>query len=105
MKLPGLGELNEAEALTAFRNRESAALFAWNPFMHNPKLAGRLHRVGVPTLVLWGESDRVVTPDYGRAFAARIPGARFDTIAAAGHYPYLERPQEFVASVEGFLRE
>ena len=92
MKLAGLTELSEDEALTVMRNKESAALYGWNPFMHNPKLAGRLGRIRVPSLVLWGESDRVVTPEYGRAFAERIPGAEFKTIAAAGHYPYLEQP-------------
>jgi pimeloyl-ACP methyl ester carboxylesterase len=55
--------------------------------------------------VLWGESDRVVTPAYGRAFAERIPGARFETLAAAGHYPYLEQPDAFVASVTAFLNQ
>ena len=105
MKLPGLSELSEDDAVTAYRNRESAALFGWNPFMHNPKLAGRLHRIDVPALVVWGESDGVVTPEYGRAFASLIPGARFASIPAAGHYPYLERPDEFAAMVAGFLQE
>jgi pimeloyl-ACP methyl ester carboxylesterase len=105
MKLPGVSDLTDAEVLAVMRNRESAALYAWNPFMHNPKLAARLQRIRVPSLVLWGESDRVVTPDYGRAFAERIPGAAFQTIAAAGHYPYLEQPDAFVAAVEAFINK
>jgi pimeloyl-ACP methyl ester carboxylesterase len=105
MKLPGLSELQETELVAALRNRQSAALFTWNPFMHNPRLRDRLRRIAVPTLVVWGESDRIVTPEYGRAFAGSIPGARFATIAAAGHYPYLEEPDAFVAAVEAFLRE
>lgn len=104
MRLPGLSELTNEEALTVMRNKESAALYSWNPFLHNPKLARRLDRIRVPTLVLWGDSDRVVTPDYGRAYADRIPGATFQTIAAAGHYPYLEQPEAFVEAVTQFLK-
>jgi pimeloyl-ACP methyl ester carboxylesterase len=104
MKLAGLSELDDAEALAVMRNREAAALFGWNPFMHNPKLAARLPRIRVPALVVWGESDRVVTPDYGRAFASRIGGAAFEVIVDAGHYPYLEKPAEFAALVGAFLK-
>src|SRR5277367_5659422 len=46
--------LGEDELHVVARNRESAARFAWSPYMHDPKLKGRLHRVGIPTLVLWG---------------------------------------------------
>jgi pimeloyl-ACP methyl ester carboxylesterase len=105
MKLAGLTDLTDEEALTVMRNKESAALYGWNPFMHNPKLAGRLGRIRVPSLVLWGESDRIVMPDYGRAFAGRIPGAEFTTITSAGHYPYLEQPDAFVAAVISFLQK
>jgi pimeloyl-ACP methyl ester carboxylesterase len=105
MKLPGIGTPSEEELVTLLSNRRSAALFTWKPFMHNPKLRGRLARIDRPTLVLWGESDRIVTPNYGRAIAALIPGAHFQTIAAAGHYPYLEQPEAFVTAVTTFLEE
>ena len=104
MRLPGLGSLPEAELVSLLRNRQSAALFTWKPFMHNPKLRRRLARIDRPTLVLWGESDRIVRPEYGRAYARLIPGARFQTIPAAGHYPYLERPEAFVSAVTVFFQ-
>jgi pimeloyl-ACP methyl ester carboxylesterase len=119
MKLPGVSALHtggtqaavagtaasltESELVALLRNRQSAALFTWKPFMHNPKLRARLRRVDVPSLVLWGESDRIVSPEYGRAYAQAIPGARFQTLPAAGHYPYLEQPDAFVEAVETFL--
>jgi len=103
MKLPGAPGLAHAELLTLIRNREAAARLTWKPFMHNPALRRWLHRIAVPTLVLWGESDRIVRPDYGRAFQQAIPGAQFQLIPSAGHYPYLERPDEFVAAVTAFL--
>ena len=93
----------EDDLTSLLNNRRSAALFGWKPFMHSPKLKGRLNRIDRPTLVLWGESDRVVTAEYGQAYAANIPGAHFERIAQAGHYPYLEQPQHFVEAVERFL--
>jgi pimeloyl-ACP methyl ester carboxylesterase len=87
------------------RNRESTARFGWSPFMHDPKLKQRLHRIDVPTLFLWGESDRIVTPDYGRAFCAAVPGARFETIARAGHSPHVEQPDVFARKVLAFADE
>jgi pimeloyl-ACP methyl ester carboxylesterase len=103
MQLPGAPNLADEVLLTLIRNREAAARLTWKPFMHNPALRRWLHRISVPTLVLWGESDRIVRPDYGRAFQQAIPGAQFQLIPAASHYPYLERPDEFVAAVTAFL--
>ena len=105
MKLLGLATYSEQELVVMLRGRQTTALYAWNPFMHNPYLRRRLARIDVPTLVLWGESDRVVTPDYGRAYAHSIPGARFQTIPAAGHYPHLEQPEAFATAVAAFLHE
>ena len=71
--------------------------------MHNPKLLGRLHRIAVPTQILWGDKDGIVTTDYGRAYAAAIPGATFERIAAAGHLPQLEQPEETLVHLHAFL--
>jgi pimeloyl-ACP methyl ester carboxylesterase len=95
--------ISDEEAGIMFRNREAAALFAWSPYMHDPKLASRLHRIRVPTLVLWGESDRIAPLDYGRAYAGLIPGARFETIALAGHYPHLENPDLLARRLADFV--
>ena len=85
--------LPEEELLALARNRESEAWFGWSPYMHDPKLIHRLHRIAAPTTVIWGASDGIVTPDYGRAYAAAIPGARFQIIAEAGHFPHIEQPE------------
>ena len=77
------------------RNREATARYAWSPYMHDPKLKGRLHRIRIPTLLLWGAADRILSEAYGRAYCAAIPGARFETIERAGHFPHLEQPEEF----------
>lgn len=85
------------------RNRESLARFCWEPYMHNPKLKHRLHRITVPTLFIWGENDGITPPAYGRAYADLIPDARMSVIAEAGHYPHLEQPARFLEELRGFL--
>ncbi|GAA4156758.1 alpha/beta fold hydrolase [Leifsonia shinshuensis] len=71
--------------------------------MSDPGLLGRLGAIRVPTLVVWGESDRIATPAYGRAVAAAIPGAQFAEIPAAGHLPHLEAPEATWAAIDPFL--
>jgi 3-oxoadipate enol-lactonase len=46
----------------------------------------------------------VVTPEYGRKWQAAIPGATFELIEGAGHYPQIERPELFAAAVERFTQ-
>jgi pimeloyl-ACP methyl ester carboxylesterase len=103
MPIPGRGGLDEEQLTTLLRNRQATALFGWKPFLHNPKLRRRLARIDVPTLVVWGESDGWVNVDYGRAFARAIPGARFELVEQAGHFPYLEQPDAFVATLDEWL--
>lgn len=71
--------------------------------MSDPALLGRLGTVSAPTLVVWGASDRIVTPAYGRAIAAAVPGAEFVEVPAAGHLPHLEAPQATWATIDPFL--
>jgi pimeloyl-ACP methyl ester carboxylesterase len=85
--------LPEEELAAMARNREATALFAWNPYMYDPKLRGRLHRIRIPTLFLWGASDRFAPAAYGRRYCGEIPGAKFEEIAAAGHFPHIEQPE------------
>jgi len=102
-KAPDPRELPDEQVETMAANRIALGLYTWEPYMHDPKLRHRLHRIDIPTLVLWGESDRLVTPEYGRKYAGLIPGASFVTIAEAGHSPHAEQPDAFVATVRGFL--
>jgi pimeloyl-ACP methyl ester carboxylesterase len=71
--------------------------------MSDAALLGRLGTVTVPTLVVFGESDRVVTPAYGRAVAHAIPGAEFAVVPAAGHLPHLEAPTPTWAVIDPFV--
>jgi pimeloyl-ACP methyl ester carboxylesterase len=72
--------------------------------MTDPTLAGRLSGVSTPTLVVWGEADRIGDPDFGRAFAAAIPGAQFTLLPEAGHLPQIETPDALVEVVWAFAQ-
>lgn len=99
-----LASLSDDELTVLARNREATALYAWEPYFHNPKLRRRLHRISVPTLLLWGASDRFVTSEYyGAAYREAIPGARLTMIEQAGHLPQLEQPESCVAQIRQFL--
>ena len=86
------------------RNIETTARLCWEPYMHNPRLKLRLHRIQVPSLVVWGKNDGIVTTEYGKAYSKLIKGAKFAAIAKAGHYPHLEQPAAFMTAVSGFIR-
>lgn len=66
-------------------------------------LARRIHRVAAPTLLVWGEADRLVDPAYGEAFASRLRDARLVTVPGAGHLPQLENPEPVAAALREFL--
>jgi pimeloyl-ACP methyl ester carboxylesterase len=70
--------------------------------MGDPTLAGRLGGVSTPTLVVWGEADRIGDPEFGRAFAAAIPGAEFTLLPESGHMPQIETPDALVKVVWEF---
>jgi pimeloyl-ACP methyl ester carboxylesterase len=81
----------------------ATAKLGWNPYLHNPKLPGRLRRISAPTLVVAGAADRFTPRAHPEAYAAGIAGARLAVIEAAGHMVPMERPAEFTAVVREFL--
>jgi pimeloyl-ACP methyl ester carboxylesterase len=97
--------MTDQEMISFARNWDSLCLYAWKPHMYNPQLKHWLHRISVPTKLIWGEADRIVTPDYGRAYASLIPGAQFTIVPDAGHHPELEQADAFVTAVTEFLRQ
>ena len=84
-------------------NMATMRVLAGDPYMHDPTLLGRLDQLRVPTLVIWGESDRIVTPAYGEALSKAIPGATFEVIDEAGHLPQLEQPAKTFELIDGAL--
>ena len=90
----------QAQALMA-GNRAALATYGGTA-MTDPTLAPRLQAVSTPTLVVWGDSDRIGDPDFGRAYAAAIPGAQFQLLPATGHLPQIETPEALTRAVWDF---
>jgi pimeloyl-ACP methyl ester carboxylesterase len=93
----------EQMIINSLKAMAATAKLGWNPLLHNPRLAARLGRITCPTLCLWGEHDRIVSPAYATEFARRIPNAEVRLIAEAGHMACMERADEWVEAVTGFL--
>jgi pimeloyl-ACP methyl ester carboxylesterase len=86
-----LSKLTEQQAAGFKANFAALAVYGKAQNMQDPDLGQRLARVTRPALVLWGESDRVVSREYGEAFAEAIPNSRFELIAECGHLPQIEQ--------------
>jgi pimeloyl-ACP methyl ester carboxylesterase len=80
-----------------------ATLKAYGGNTIDPSLRGRLSALAVPTLVVWGESDRIMDPEYGRAYAQAITGAQFRLLPGAGHVPQIEAPEALAEAIWPFV--
>jgi pimeloyl-ACP methyl ester carboxylesterase len=93
------GTVPDAQKAIMAANARTLAVYAGSA-MADPTLLGRLSSVAVPTLVLWGGSDRIVEPAYGQVYAAAIPGARFEVLPGTGHVPQMETPELVLEAIE-----
>jgi pimeloyl-ACP methyl ester carboxylesterase len=87
----------------AFRNRTTTAKLAWHPRNHDPHLRKWLHRIKVPTLLVWGADDQLFPPDYAFAFQQLIPCAKVVVIPRCGHLPHVEQGDAFADELESFI--
>ena len=96
-------ELTPEETLVDFGNREMASRLLWRPYMHNPSLPHYLASVNTPTLVLWGRQDAIVPLECGELYNQALTNSKLIVIDQCGHSPQVEKPQEFLGQVNGFL--
>jgi pimeloyl-ACP methyl ester carboxylesterase len=96
--------VSDAEQRVALQNSFTMAKLSWQPRLYNPHLKKWLHRITVPTQILWGDQDKVIPTPYGKAYQALIPGSRLQIFADCGHVPQIEKKDEFVAAVADFAR-
>ena len=89
-------DLSRTEALAA------VGKFVWP--IPDRGLNKRIHRITMPTLLLWGDSDGMVPLDYARAFQRLLPNSSLKVIDQCGHSPQEERPNEALAAVVDFLQ-
>lgn len=92
-----------AELEVRLKNQRTVAKIAWAPRWYDPHLEKWLHRIDVPTHVIWAENDEVFGVGYARAFAGLVTGARVTIVPACGHLIHVEKPDAFAAAVAGFI--
>jgi pimeloyl-ACP methyl ester carboxylesterase len=83
-------------------NRAAVAAYGGTS-LSDPTLLSRLGGITTPTLVVWGESDGMLDADYGRTYAAAIPGSDFHLLKASGHVPQIETPDQLLEVVWEFV--
>lgn len=97
---------NDADAvdwqIELIRANEAAARFLWP--LGNTGLQKRLHKIEAPTLLVWGEDDKVIPPSYAKRFEAGINGkAKTVKIGDAGHLAELDQPDKVAQAVLDFV--
>lgn len=97
-----VGEVEELMAGTVFSRdamvRGFEVLASWSS-------VDRLHRIGVPTLVVVGAHDVFTSPPQSRRIASRLAGSRLVELADSGHFPWLDEPERFFAVLAEWRRE
>jgi pimeloyl-ACP methyl ester carboxylesterase len=102
---PSYAAMSSAELEELARERHMLAHYGWRPYLHNPGLKRWLHRVNLPTLVLWGEADGFAKPSYGRSLTEALPTAELMLVRGAGHYPEIEQSQAVIRAIDAFVRK
>ncbi|MGA7922826.1 MAG: alpha/beta hydrolase [Thermoplasmata archaeon] len=98
-----LATMSDQQKATMAANRATLVVYSGGPGMDDTSLRERLHQIRVPVLVVWGDSDQVVDPEYGRAYARSIPGATFHLVPNAGHMPQIEAPDLLLRAIGEFM--
>jgi pimeloyl-ACP methyl ester carboxylesterase len=86
-----------------WRNREMTSRLCWKPYFHNPHLPAYLRGVHTPTLIVWGKQDALIPVNCGELYQQALANASLQVIDRCGHAPHLEKPQEFLQTVQAFL--
>jgi pimeloyl-ACP methyl ester carboxylesterase len=87
------------------RNAAAAAKFAWQPRLCSLTLDRWLHRIDMPTHIIWGENDEVIPVGYAETFAGLIKGAKVTRLANCGHLAHFEQPKKLAAEITRFIEE
>jgi pimeloyl-ACP methyl ester carboxylesterase len=97
------GEPSEEQMLTVYQSMTVLARLVWER-PYNPRLPARLRRVRCPTLLLWGDDDKLVPPSYGKAYHKYLPQAQWQLIPQCGHLAMFEKEAEFVEAITRFCK-
>lgn len=98
------GRVNIPDEVLRYKSVTLAARVGWEPpYLFNKKLLGRLHRITSPTLVLWGEDDRLIPIANGQAYVDNIPRASLQIVRDSGHSTIIEQPADCIDRITAFL--
>ena len=94
---------DEAQLDIDLQNRVAAVKFGWEPRWFNPALEKWLHRIAVPTHVVWGAQDKILPSAYAALWGERVAGAQISMVEACGHSPHIEQCDLVTEKVIAFL--
>ena len=94
---------DEAQLDIDLQNRVAAVKFGWEPRWFNPALEKWLHRIEVPTHVVWGAQDKILPSAYAALWEKRVDGAQITVVEACGHSPHIEQCELVTGKVISFL--
>lgn len=100
--IANLPEMVEADD-TFLKNRSTFARLAWEPRLHDPNLPKWLHRITVPTHIVWGAHDNILSADHAEALAKMIPGAGATVLPDAGHFLHIEKADALVGAITSHI--
>jgi pimeloyl-ACP methyl ester carboxylesterase len=91
--------VDEEERKRQMKNSLTLAKLTWQPRLYDPNLRKWLHRIDVPTLIVWGDDDKLIPPAYGPAWRDLIPGSKLEVLKDCGHVPQIEKADETIALI------
>jgi pimeloyl-ACP methyl ester carboxylesterase len=100
-EMPGEGEARIDARVSFIWSQACTGKFVWP--IPDRGLKKHIHRIGAPTLIIWGRQDGVIAPAYAQEFARAIAKSRIELIEAAGHLPHVEQPDRVAGIVREFL--
>jgi pimeloyl-ACP methyl ester carboxylesterase len=98
-------QLTEQQLDTMLKNRFTSTKLGWQPRLYNPDLEKWLHRIKLPSLIIWGQDDKVMPSAYAGLWRERLRDARFVMIEKCGHVPQVEKLSETIEPLHAFLAE
>ncbi len=97
-------EFNTDYLLSQYRQLTTLASLAWNP-SYDPTLERRLERINCPTLIVWGQNDRLIPQVYGDTLHRLIAHSELIKLEGTGHMPMFEKPGEWSSVIREFLQK
>ncbi|MCP9796680.1 alpha/beta fold hydrolase [Cyanobium sp. Lug-B] len=94
---------SEGDLEFLLKARQMAARLAWYPRFHNPHLRKWLHRLTMPTLIQWGDSDRLFPEVYAHRYHEMIPHSQLKIYTDCGHIPMLDAPDLWLEDLKDFM--